>query len=266
MKKLIIVGISGFAIVLILFASGREVVLSNLSAPEQLGSAFHWLGTFRWLYDYQTLIALIGAWWAASAVHAQMRQTDIAAKRSRESRKQALRAVLPFTLGALSDYANTCTTVLLFLFEQLDRQVLPPKVKIPEFPALPVEAIKSVADFVEVAEEVERSFLRVMLASLQIQNARLIGLQAEHGRDGHITFQANLERYLVDAAEVSAQAAALYDYARQADIAMPRHLSRDDVGKALPVIGIHDEIRDNLVSTYRLSGPEKWVPPFTVQR
>lgn len=101
-----------------------------------------------------------------------------------------------------------------------------------------------------------------MLASLQIQNARLTGIKREHGRDGHITLQLNLERYIVDVAEVLAQASALYKFARQATGEMPTGVSRGEIGLAVPLLGFPDDLRARITQKDGLEGDLPWVPPF----
>ncbi|MBB4289500.1 hypothetical protein GGE16_001516 [Rhizobium leguminosarum] len=125
---------------------------------EMGATAVHWIGTFRWLYDYQTLIALVGAWWAASAVHAQIRQAKQIEQQRIDTKRAALRAALPFTLGSLSEYADTCAKYLSDLMGQTVEGLLPATVPIPDFPKVPSTAVANVTDLIEVATDNERVF------------------------------------------------------------------------------------------------------------
>jgi hypothetical protein len=260
--KIFLSGVAGFLITVVVLSVIREVTLSGMPNRDIAATAAHWIGSLRWLYDYQTLIALIGAWWAASAVYAQIRQAERAEKHRIDTKRAALRAALPFTLGSLSEYADTCAKHLSDLLGKVENGLLPPAVPIPEFPLVPSTAVSYVTDLIEVSTDQERVFLSIMLASLQIQNARLASMMKEHGRPGHITLELNLERYIVDVAEVLAQASALYKFARQGRGQIPEGVSRGEIGSAVPLLGFHDDLRERITERYRLEGDTQWVPPF----
>jgi hypothetical protein len=117
MWKKALAAAGGFLIGVLLFAVGREVVLAFAENPTVsiLHAVFHWLGTFRWLYDYQTIIALIGAWWAAQAVYNQIRQAERFAKNQAATRRAVASATLPLALTELSDYAHRCIDDLILV-------------------------------------------------------------------------------------------------------------------------------------------------------
>lgn len=259
--KILLAGIAGSVIGLLLFAIGREVwfAFQDRPAPEVLGAAFHWLGSFRWLLDYQTLISVVGA---GLGVYAQIAHAERVEHRKNESKRRALRSVLPFTLSSLSDYAIASSKELRKLIDSCVNNVLPKTVIMPEFGTVPPIVINSIRDFIEVAHDDELAFLSLLPPVIQIQQARLEALSRDHLKPGHITLQLNLDRYIVDAAEVYALASALFQYARSPDARMPTGVTRGQVGEALGQMGIYDDVHDRLVSRYDLEGAQQWVPPF----
>ena len=249
---------------LLVFSIIREVVLAFLEHPAKqvLDLVFRWIGTFRWLTDYQTLIALIGAWWAANAVYAQIKHADGLEKDKLEDRYEAGKAVLPFALSSVSEYAESCCHELRALLAQFENDILPHGGEVAPFPDLPKESISTLGNLIEVSRGTERVYLSSLLASMQIQNSRLVGLRVNHRRDGHIVLRMNLERYVVDAAEIYAQAAALYRFARRPGERIPVAIKRREIASALHNMGVFDDLYDTLVERYDLASEDLWVPPF----
>ncbi|RWY91845.1 hypothetical protein EHI44_02070 [Rhizobium leguminosarum] len=267
MKKLL-AGVVGFAVTLLLLAAGREIFFAFMasSAQDVFTSIFVWLGRFRWLYDFQALIAamvaLMGAWWAASAVHSQIRHADMAELARRMDKAAAGRAVLPLALSEISDYAEACTRQLRSLIEQTRNEVLPATVEVGQVPDLPVGAIQSFLNLIEVIEGKNRQALSTLIGTIQIQRSRLRSIRHRERGDGHIILRLNLERYVVDAAEIYAQAAALYDFGRKTDSPSVRPVKHSDIAAALHNMRIFDDLYDTLVERYGLASAEVWIPPF----
>lgn len=258
---------AGLASGILIFSAIREVVLAfiELPAKEVLDSAFRWIGTFRWITDYQTLIALVGAWWAAKAVYAQIGHADRIEKDKLEDRYEAGKAVLPFALSSVSDYAESCCHELRLLLAQFENDILPHGMEVAPFPDLPNESISTLGNLIEVSHGEERVYLSSLLASMQIQNSRLVGLRVNSRREGHIVLRMNLERYIVDAAEIYAQAAALYRFARRPGERVPAAIKRREIASALHNLGFFDDLYDTLVERYDLASEETWVPPFAAK-
>ncbi len=263
----LLAGLLGFLGGILIFSAAREIyfAVSQEGVSITLSSAMRWIGTFRWLYDYQTLIALIGAWWAAKAVYDQLEHDKALAARDLQDRRAAARAVLPFALSSISEYAEKCCQQLKLILQKVEDHVLPTATEVPPFPELPAASIASIQELVQSIDDSERVFSSVLLSSLQIQQSRLIGLRRDRQRAGHIVFSLNLERYVVDAAEIYAQAAALYKFARLPNGTMPTSITKREIAAALHNMGIFDELYDNLVERYDLASHERWVPPFTAE-
>ncbi|MGO7319361.1 hypothetical protein ACCS95_06835 [Rhizobium ruizarguesonis] len=267
MKKLL-AGFVGFAVTLLLLAVGREIYLAFTTRPAQeiFVSIFTWLGRFGWLSDFQTLIAamlaLLGAWWAASAVHQQIRHAKLVEAARRMDRAAAGRAVLPLALSEISDYAVACARQLRSLIQQSEHGALPATVKVGPAPELPAGAIQSFLNLIEVIEGENRQALSTLIGTIQIQRSRLRSISERERGEGHIILTLNLERYVMDAAEIYAQAAALYDFGRKPDVASVRPVMHSDIAAALHNMRIFDDLYDTLVARYGLASKDVWVPPF----
>jgi hypothetical protein len=199
---------------------------------------------------------------AGLGVYAQIAHAEKAERRKNESKRRALRSILPFTLSSLSDYALTSAKELRQLIDSCVGNVLPPNSPVPKFGTVPPVVIETIRDLIEVSHDDERVFLSLLPPVVQIQQARLDALCRDHGRTGHITLQLNLDRYIVDAAEVYALASALFHYARSPNACMPVGITRGQVADAIRQMGIYDDVYDRLVSKYDLQGTQQWTPPF----
>ena len=254
----------GFLVGLVIFAVGREVVLAFAQNPtaDVLRGIFHWLGTFRWLYDYQTIIALIGAWWAAQAVYKQIQQADRFSKKQEETRRAVASATLPFALTELSDYAHRCIDDLVVIHGKCVAGALPTTVTIDQFPSIPIAVIAQIREMLEAADEQERVALSTLLASLQIQQSRIAGLARDHLRAGHIVLTLNIERYILDAGEIYARTASMYRFARGAEERIPDRVLKKQIASAISICGVLPPVYDTIVANYGLDSDEEWIPPF----
>ncbi|WP_327205806.1 hypothetical protein [Rhizobium beringeri] len=254
----------GFLIGVLLFAVGREVVLAFAENPPAivLPAVFHWLGTFRWLYDYQTIIALIGAWWAAQAVYNQIRQAERFAKNQAATRRAVASATLPLALTELSDYAHRCIDDLILVHNACVSGSLPSAAVVNPFASIPVAAVAQIREMIEAADEAERVFLSTLLASLQVQHSRLAGLVRDHVRASHIVLTLNIERYILDAGDIYARTASMYRFARGIENRIPGSIRKIEIANSLSVCGVVPPIYDTILQNYDLNSQEEWVSPF----
>lgn len=209
-----------------------------------------------WFFDYQTLItgllALAGAWWGVRAINMQMRQEALLEAERLASRRAAARAVLPLSLSLLSEYAEECASILEGLLGQCVDGSLPRSVKVNAFPAPPGEAIQAFKEMTEVSLPADRETLAAILTKIQIQRSRISSVPPDRRPEGMIVAAANLEEYILDAAEVYARSAALYEYARGKTEKMPGPtITVDAQIAALNNLGIFDEPRERLVATLK---------------
>ncbi|RUX75595.1 hypothetical protein EN925_19635 [Mesorhizobium sp. M7A.F.Ca.US.006.04.2.1] len=218
----------------------------------QFSSNFHW----EWLYDYQTLIAglvaLAGAWWGVRAINMQMRQEICLEAERLASRRAAARATLPLSLSLLSEYAEECASILRSLLDRCVDGSLPRSVKVKDFPTPPAEAIQAFKEMTEVSLPTDRETLAATLTKIQIQRSRISSIVPKRRPERMIVAAANLEEYILDAAEIYARSAALYDYARRKTEKIPDAVvTIDSQISALNNLGIFDELRERLVATLR---------------
>lgn len=216
-------------------------------------SSYFYLG---WFYDYQTLItgllALAGAWWGVRAINMQMTQEARAEAERVASRRAAARATLPLSLSLLSEYAEECASILRGLLDECVDGALPRSVKVREFPTLPAETIQAFKEMTEVSLPADRETLAAILTKIQIQRSRISSIPPDRRRREMIVASANLEEYILDAADIYARSAALYDYARRKSETIPNPVVTTEAQiSALNNIGIFDELRDRLVATLR---------------
>jgi len=264
MKKHLIFGLAGFAIGVVIAAVAREVVLAFVEDPTPvvLGAAFRWLGTFRWLYDYQTFITGVAAVGAAflsiSAVRRQIEQVERIEADRREARRAANRGVLPLTLAALSKYAEANASLLEDLYGKTVRGVLPKSTDIPTFANLPSEIIAALKEMIETLDPGERGAFTRLLINMQIESSRLSGIEHSKRRDGIISAN-NIGGQLLGQAAIYARTAALYDFARSKTEHVTDTITKRQVASALFLVGVH-EVREELVEMYKLDSDDVWDP------
>src|SRR5690606_11570589 len=128
------------------------------------------------------------------------RQTQLARELENERRRggrEAARSWLSLHLSTIIRYARSTGEGVWELIQQCDDNILPGSAKLPDFPALPMEAAVAVKEFAGFADEQEAKFVALLFATMQVLNARIEGFVAKPG-GAHVT---NLEDYLEDAAE-----------------------------------------------------------------
>jgi hypothetical protein len=168
-----------------------------------------------------TLIAAIIAW---NAVRKQLRRADEAAERTRLQNEFSYRAMLPFSLSALIEYADLC-------IEQLDS--IRSKIPAPftfvthEFghearhslsvPALPSEHLEILRCSLLHIDHGQSDFFFDTMIFLQIQNARHRSLMRKLQDPDHPLTQHQVQRAQIDALDLYAMLSRLFEYARGKD-------------------------------------------------
>lgn len=238
--------------------------LTSHSPTESFDAVVGWIGTFRWLEDYQTLIAglaaLLAARWSVRAillqikkddraVRAQMMQVERIEKERKAAKHTAVRATLPLSLSALCNYAQTCGFHLHSLLQSCQDEVLPSSAQVPEFPPLPDGAIATIKELIEFSHPPLVRTLSQLSAKLQIQSSRLRGLKRDLGVKTNIN-QLWLETCTLDAIEIYARCSALFDYARFHTEEPPPDLTVLDVSRAIHNAGIFDNFHAVLVDRW----------------
>jgi len=179
-------------------------------------------GRIQWETLATGFAAVVVAWVTVSKLNEQIRQTDRLAQDQRQRRARAARAVLPLALAEIGDHALACIQGLYALRpyfqtdgapERSEDSPAPPKWKQPNLPENLLSVLKECIEF-EDAPQV--GALTDLVRHYQIQNTRLsedlARLQISDGV--RLTLWANIERAMIDAAELYARAGALLPFAR----------------------------------------------------
>lgn len=219
-------------------------------------SIIGWIGRFKWLYDYQTIVAGLAA---AGVVVWQIRQADGFEHDKFEAQRASARAVLPLVLSDISEYAETSSLILQQVRDQMVGGVLPGHIPLPDFPSLPTDAIDGLRTMVEASHKEERAFLSRLLTVLQVLRSRTRGLAADR-RAVRAIHEDHVIAIMINCAEVYARAAAMYEFGRGESDSLPRHILATEVRSGLFLTGVHGELRDRLVARYRLdrNDPFEW--------
>lgn len=236
-----------------------------------------YIGRLTWLSDFQTLLtgaaAVAAAFVSVREVRRQIRKADQVARRQLQHEKDmeaarvsakevAARSVLPLALSDISDYSEACSRSLENVLSQCVNRRLPTTASIPAWPEFPMGAIDVLREVIEHSSGYSRQSCANLVGTLQVHRSRLHGLQRNVNKPGHITLSLNIERYIVDTAEIYAQASALYEYARRPELERPATVSFKDVGTALKLLSVDPLIEDQLVERYDLTSNSRWVPPL----
>lgn len=161
-----------------------------------------------------TLVAAGIAWFS---VQAQINTQRRLAEDARAKKEFAARAVLPLSLSALHNYASNCIAAL----DQLPKPV--PIGTIFVAPKLPINDVQEIRDALESMSDAPAQQLAETLQFLQIQHARLMGLEDE-ARDGTLISYV-IQRRTIDALDLNAQINRSYAYARGKNYQAPRGTS-----------------------------------------
>lgn len=200
----------------------------------------------RWQDLIGGFLAIGGAFIGGAFIMRQIRSADRHVEDQLGRRNDADRAMLPLALSELSRYSKVCATVLATIIrsgDPVDDAVLLNQTAL--IPAVPADAVKIIRDFIESTADAKlRARFSVLLNKLQVQSARLLGLQDE-GR--HIIL--NVKDYLLDAAEIYGICSSMFEFARRESETVPDHLSGDDMISALNLIGARGEMFESVRAT-----------------
>lgn len=243
----------GFLCGIVAIAIAIEIVraFATLETEVIFFGATAWLGRFHWLYEYQTLITGLAAVYAAylsvSAIRDQIRLAKVTEEDRRSAKLAASRTVLPLSLSAISDYASVCARSCHDMLLQCRDEHYPRNLPIPEFPPVPDQAISTLKEIVEYLNDDERIAFARLAGKLQVQSARLRGMRKDLSAKT-VTNQNSIEDYTLDACEVYARCATLFDYARFESETLPRGISSLDVAGAVHNVGIFSGFSETLRS------------------
>jgi hypothetical protein len=171
------------------------------------------------LYDWQTLfagtLAFIGALWTVLSIRAQIKQAERQAARVAEQAAQvaereefASKAMLPLSLRTISKYAHDCITLLSPLTEP-PQAVFAPGIQAPNLPNTSINILQECARYADKRTAVQ---IATLIGKFQVKQARLNTLLSR--RAGERLDENEGASSIIDAADVYARTAELFDYAR----------------------------------------------------
>ena len=211
-------------------------ILWMLALRDLIGGVDHW----------QTLIAgffAIGA--ALIGGQYILRQIDEARLEGNESRSRkfkALRAVLPLTLSYIMVYLRDSGTALKQIYKQKEDQVIPGTIELPTFPVLPKDVVSQLQEIVETGSEEVGDLVSDMLAKIQVQSARVESLISwRRHPDSTLITTTNIERYIIDTAEIYCIASGMFDFARRKSNVVCNETTQDGLASALNQLGFWSE-------------------------
>jgi hypothetical protein len=212
----------------------------------------YWSEIFDAIRPWQTLIgavvAVSAAFFAAliawKNVGRQIRQAADLEKQRRSRKQIALRAVLPLSLSAISEYGEQVTQAFHNLLGQCVEGSLPHiGVQVPPFPEAPSSTIEALAEFIEYSDTLNIQLFENLLSRIQVLSARTRALLSDiaNANDVQIITSYWIETNMIQAASVYAGAARAYDYGRRRSNDLPTDVSWDGVRQALRNMRMYDD-------------------------
>jgi len=198
------------------------------------------------LQPWQTLIGSGVAFLAIAVTYLNTSRTLAKTQKLEEYRRtrkqEALRAILPLALSEVCQYAEiVCQRLLPLVNSCANRLLIHDGITAPTFPLLPPDAIKSLSDFIEYADEIDVQLPVALVRKLQILHARLTGLVSKMEDAGDVTQESWLESMVIDCAVLYARAAAAFEFSRGEKRDLPAAIDWGNVRLALKNMGQWDD-------------------------
>lgn len=193
-----------------------------------------------------------------------IRQTADLENERRSRRARAANAMLPMVLSELYGYSMKCMRVLKdirgFTTEEgyLDRLIGEDFISRCGVPVIPENSMEVLKECIEFSDDKLAAALIDLIKNLQIQHSRMLGAMDIFRVPSSIPniTSREIDRYLVDAAAVSARCEALFPFARGCE-GVDLIPSADKVCKALRIAFVD---QDACRYAYELAG--SWTPTF----
>ena len=128
------------------------------------------------------------------------------------------------------------------MYQQRNDQLIPDTIELPTFPTLPNDVVTQLQGIVEVGNEDVGDAVADMLAKIQVQSARIeCIIRWRNHSEGAMVTAKNIERYVVDVAEIYCIAAGMFEFARRKSESISTVGTKDGLASALNQIGFWSE-------------------------
>ncbi|MBB4375620.1 hypothetical protein [Bradyrhizobium sp. SBR1B] len=206
-----------------------------------------WAAFFKWLHNWQTLVAagvaLLAAMLAFHNTTRSLTHSEQLDFRRRARKHAAIRAMLPLALAEITRYTHESVAELKKLLEKCDEETLPKGAACEEFVrSLPTESLSTLSEFIEYSEEADVNLMEAILARVQIHDSRTRSLvTANSPYSGGVVIRTELENLIIDAAIINAGTTSFFNYARRHVDRSPKELSWDMVDSALMRLDVWED-------------------------
>ncbi|MBY3199988.1 hypothetical protein [Rhizobium laguerreae] len=245
----------GMPIGLLVFAIGREIWRAFAARPagQVISEAISAVGSLKWFDTTLVtgLVAIGAAYVSVRAIRDQIAADERSVQRQMEQTKSierdkllarhvAARAVMPLSLSAICNYAQSTLTVVRNLIPDTQDERIP-KTDLGDLPELPRDAIDLLKEMIEVSVHEHRVVYAGLVAKIQIHSSRMRGMKRDLSL-GDLTLKS-LHTNALDAAELHAKASLLFGYGRfDEDSPTARNVDLEAIGSALHSMGVFSKL------------------------
>ena len=152
--------------------------------------------------------------------------------------------MLPLALSQIIEHSQNSVFALNAFVALCQEEILPRNSPVNNLPQpLPHDTLKVFAEFIEYSDDIDASLVEVMVAWIQIHDARVRGLVSDShdpvGTSG--LTRRSIEVSVIGAASIYAAAAALFNYGRRREHRPPTNITWDDVRRAFTNMRLWDQ-------------------------
>ena len=215
----------------------------------------------KFLYDWQSIIAglfaIVAALIGGMFIRRQIELSDQHEKERLRRKHAAARAMLPLALSSLSEYARECAQLLRNIHIQSQGEAVPlSALQNLKLPALPMDTTNDLRSMVEASGPTEGRAIATTLSNVQVLASRLSSLHIKSNTQ--VVVLANIEDYIINAAEIQARADELFDYARGETEDVPASdPSVDSLRRAIFILRFHETRFDRIRETITRRGARR---------
>ena len=145
--------------------------------------------------------------------------------------------MMPAALSQITVYSRECVRLLMPLYEAAALK----NMAVADIPKIPGAAVLALGQSIEHDTEGISISIADLIAHLQIQHSRIDDLDDWISADDRSITKSNIVEFIVDALELYARAAMLFDYARRKTDKAPESPRRENLVNAAHACSIWDE-------------------------